>query len=252
MEVKSLLMVMATLTIAGCSQNEMTEMNPDTNRTIGLDVYTEVQTRGTETTTSTLKANAGFGIFAYQTSSAGWNSEKGNTTPNFMYNEHATWTSDSWGYTNLRFWPIDDKKITFFAYAPYESKPEVGTDQKITLSGQNAKGAPTITFEVKTSNNWKDMIDLVTDCHTAIQDQTNESNKGTVQFKFSHVLTQIANIKVKPDVNLGTDTKIFVTGLKLDPGSTTLYNKAVYKFDNDTWEAISPDASYFFNRTRPE
>ena len=52
MEVKSLLMVMATLTIAGCSQNEMTEMNPDTNRTIGLDVYTEVQTRGTETTTS--------------------------------------------------------------------------------------------------------------------------------------------------------------------------------------------------------
>ena len=39
MEVKSLLMVMATLTIAGCSQNEMTEMNPDTNRTIGLDVY---------------------------------------------------------------------------------------------------------------------------------------------------------------------------------------------------------------------
>ena len=30
MEVKSLLMVMATLTIAGCSQNEMTEMNPDT------------------------------------------------------------------------------------------------------------------------------------------------------------------------------------------------------------------------------
>ena len=50
MEVKSLLMVMATLTIAGCSQNEMTEMNPDTNRTIGLDVYTEVQTRGTETT----------------------------------------------------------------------------------------------------------------------------------------------------------------------------------------------------------
>ena len=76
MEVKSLLMVMATLTIAGCSQNEMTEMNPDTNRTIGLDVYTEVQTRGTETTTSTLKANAGFGIFAYQTSSAGWNSRK--------------------------------------------------------------------------------------------------------------------------------------------------------------------------------
>lgn len=39
MEVKSLLMVMATLTIAGCSQNEMTEMNPDTNRTISGWTY---------------------------------------------------------------------------------------------------------------------------------------------------------------------------------------------------------------------
>ena len=65
MEVKSLLMAMAALTIAGCSQNEVTEMNPDTNRTIGLDVYTGVQTRGTDTTTSTLKVtDAGFGIFA--------------------------------------------------------------------------------------------------------------------------------------------------------------------------------------------
>lgn len=63
MEVKSLLMVMATLTIAGCSQNEMTEMNPDTNRTIGLDVYTEVQTRGTETTTSNIESKCRFRYF---------------------------------------------------------------------------------------------------------------------------------------------------------------------------------------------
>ena len=63
MEVKSLLMVMATLTIAGCSQNEMTEMNPDTNRTIGLDVYTEVQTRGTETTTFHIESKCRFRYF---------------------------------------------------------------------------------------------------------------------------------------------------------------------------------------------
>ena len=52
MGTKSLLMAMAALTIAGCSQNEVTEINPDADRTIGLDVYTGVQTRGTETTTS--------------------------------------------------------------------------------------------------------------------------------------------------------------------------------------------------------
>ena len=248
MGTKSLLMAMAALTIAGCSQNEVTEINPDADRTIGLDVYTEVQTRGTETTTSTLKeADAGFGIFAYKTSKEGWDSEKASTTPDFMYNEHATWTSGSWGYASLRFWPTNDDKITFFAYAPYESNPGEGTDQKIILSAQSDKEAPKITFEVKTSNNWKDMVDLVTDCRTTIKDLTSESNvgnKGTVQFKFSHVLTQIANVKVKPDVNLGAETRIFVTGLKLSPGSGILYNKAV-DFGTDAWNAISPSASYF-------
>lgn len=249
MGTKSLLMAMAALTIAGCSQNEVTGINPDADRTIGLDVYTGVQTRGTETTTSTLKeADAGFGIFAYKTSKEGWDSEKTSTTPDFMYNEHATWTSGSWGYASLRFWPTNDDKITFFAYAPYESNPGEGTDQKIILSAQSDKEAPKITFEVKTSNNWKDMVDLVTDCRTAIKDLTSESNvgnKGTVQFKFSHVLTQIANVKVKPDVNLGAETRIFVTGLKLSPGSGILYNKAVYDFGTDAWNAISPSASYF-------
>ena len=249
MGTKSLLMAMAALTIAGCSQNEVTEINPDADRTIGLDVYTGVQTRGTETTTSTLKeADAGFGIFAYKTSKEGWDSEKASTTPDFMYNEHATWTSGSWGYASLRFWPTNDDKITFFAYAPYESNPGEGTDQKIILSAQSDKEAPKITFEVKTSNNWKDMVDLVTDCRTTIKDLTSESNvgnKGTVQFKFSHVLTQIANVKVKPDVNLGAETRIFVTGLKLSPGSGILYNKAVYDFGTDAWNAISPSASYF-------
>lgn len=41
MGTKSLLMAMAALTIAGCSQNEVTEINPDADRTIGLDVYRE-------------------------------------------------------------------------------------------------------------------------------------------------------------------------------------------------------------------
>ena len=147
MGTKSLLMAMAALTIAGCSQNEVTEINPDADRTIGLDVYTGVQTRGTETTTSTLKeADAGFGIFAYKTSKEGWDSEKASTTPDFMYNEHATWTSGSWGYASLRFWPTNDDKITFFAYAPYESNPGEGTDQKIILSAQSDKEAPKIVI----------------------------------------------------------------------------------------------------------
>ena len=38
MGTKSLLMAMAALTIAGSTQNEVTEINPPAYRTIGLDV----------------------------------------------------------------------------------------------------------------------------------------------------------------------------------------------------------------------
>ena len=44
---------------------------------------------------------------------------------------------------------------------------------------------------------------------------------------------------------LFAETRIFVTGLKLSPGSGILYNKAVYDFGTDAWNAISPSASYF-------
>lgn len=248
MRTRNLMMAMAALAIAGCSQNEVTDVNPDIHPAIGFDVYTGVQTKGAETTTATLKtAGAGFGILGYQTRNV-WNSDKSSATPSFMYNEHATWTDGSpgsWGYANApKFWPTNSDKITFFAYAPYEASPADGVNKKITLSGQSNTGAPKITFEVNTDNDWKNMVDLVTDGRTDIQDQTATSNSGTVTFKFKHVLTKIKNIMVKPDVNLGSNTKIYVTGLKLNTGTNVLYNKAVYQFDNDEWVATTP-ASYF-------
>ncbi len=260
MKTKSLFMAVAALTIAGCSQNEVMEMNPDTHRAIGLDVYTGVHTKGAETTTSTIKGeNAGFGIFAYLTTGT-WNDKKTEVKPEFMYNEHATWVTDSWIYaTSPRFWPLNDDQITFFAYAPYEDQTDESKKNGITLSAQTDEGAPKITFEVKTSNDWKDMVDLVVDTRNDIKNQTSESNKskaGTVSFKFSHVLTKIANVKVKPSTDLGENTKIFVRELKLVPGEI-LCNKAVYDLGTDKWGDTEPvshfnkdiDLSSFLNRT---
>lgn len=253
MKTTNLFMAMAALSLAACSENEVIDVNPDAHPAISLDVYTGVQTKGTETTTTTLKENnAGFGILAYKTANA-WSSSKTNAKPEFMYNEHATWTNGSpgsWSYPSAPlFWPSNTDKITFFAYAPYESAPSVGTNKKITLSAKTKEGAPEITFEVKTSNDWKDMVDLVVDGRTDIQDQTSATTStgsaGTVKFKFSHILTKIADIKVKPDQTLGSNTKLYVTGLKLVPGSNTLQSKAIYKFENDEWAATSPGATYF-------
>ena len=167
------------------------EINPDADRTIGLDVYTGVQTRGTETTTSTLKeADAGFGIFAYKTSKEGWDSEKASTTPDFMYNEHATWTSGSWGYASLRFWPTNDDKITFFAYAPYESDWQNGSKSGVITSAATAPGIPYIKFKLKTTDKLDKMVDLV------VADQRDKTytaeNGGKISFTFEHTLSRIS------------------------------------------------------------
>lgn len=244
------MMVMAALAMAGCSQNEVTEVNPDAHPVIGFDVYTGVQTRGAETNLDALKKeNAGFGFLAYKTADT-WTNDDATAVPDFLYNEHGTWTTGtpgSWGYINTRFWPTNEDKISFFAYAPYEANPANGSSKGITLSAQTEEGAPTLDFALKTDD-WKDMVDLVTDNRSDIQNQTAGSNAGspgTVSFKFSHVLTKVADIKVKPDQYLGNDIKIYVTNLKLVPGSSILQSKAKYQFSDGNWVDATDGASYF-------
>lgn len=253
---KKLFFAALALSLAGCSQNEVVEKNPDANPVIRFGVYTGVQTKGTETTSTTLKAtqDAGFGFLAYKTS-GDWSTDGSTATPSFLYNEHGTWNttggsgSGGWEYSNTRFWPTNTDKISFFAYAPYEAAPDAGTNKGVKLSGNTAQGAPTLEFTVKNTAgtiDWGGMVDLVTDCRSEVKDMTSESGspKGTVKFKFSHVLTKVADVKVKAEINLGDNTRIFVTGLKLDPGTSKLFDKATYKFDDNSWAALSTP-SYF-------
>ena len=57
MRTKNLMMAMAALAMAGCSQNEVADVNPDAHPMIGFDVYTGVQTKGAETDIDALKAS---------------------------------------------------------------------------------------------------------------------------------------------------------------------------------------------------
>ena len=43
MRTKNLMLAMSALAIAGCSQNEITEISPDANPAVGFEVYTGVQ-----------------------------------------------------------------------------------------------------------------------------------------------------------------------------------------------------------------
>ena len=55
------------LALAACSENEITEQNPEVNKPIGFDTYASVQTRGKEMIMEAIKQLWYFGVMAYQT-----------------------------------------------------------------------------------------------------------------------------------------------------------------------------------------
>ena len=132
MKARNFLMVVSALSIAGCSQNEVTEMRQDTNPVLGFNVYTGVPTRGTDVSTTTMQGTCdathfgGFGIMGYYTGSKAWDTAKGDVAPTFMYNQKVTWDATlnsgtgEWTYSPKKYWPNNtNDKVSFFAYAPY-------------------------------------------------------------------------------------------------------------------------------------
>lgn len=250
MRTKNLMMAMAALAMAGCSQNEVTDVNPDIHPAIGFDVYTGVQTKGAETTTTTLQDNTkgNFGILAFYTGASNWEAAKASTQPNFMYNEkvHYDASGTSWAYDNIKYWPSNpNHMISFFAYAPYEAAPTAGTNKGIVLSGKTDKGIPFIDFTLKDETKLTGMVDLVVaDQH----DQKYTDNSGTVNFKFKHILSKVL-FKVKLKNALSGNTRIFVKKLEIlgstNNGPSKFYTKAKYKNQHWNYEgAIIPDADF--------
>ena len=250
MRTKNWMMAMAALAMAGCSQNEVTDVNPDMHPALGFDVYTGVPTRGAETTTTTLKDNTtgNFGILAFYTGANSWEAAKTTTQPNFMYNEkvHYDTSGTSWAYDNIKYWPSNpDHMISFFAYGPYETAPAAGTNKGIVLSGKTDKGIPFIDFTLKDATKLTEMVDLVVaDQH----DQKYSTNSGTVNFKFGHILSKVL-FKVKLKNALSGSTRVFVKKLEIlgstNNGTSKFYTKAKYK--NQHWNydgATIPTADF--------
>lgn len=235
MKTERLLLALAALAMAGCAQNEIIETAPKADRSIRFDVYTGVQTKGTETTTASIKT-LNFGILGYKTSNAGWATDGASATP-AMYNEKVTHDGTKWTYTNTKYWPTGGDKLSFFAYAPYD---DALTDKGIELSASTQAGAPEITFTQKDAA--ADLVDLVvadTKDRTYDADAVNP-NDNKVGFTFNHVLTKI-DVKAKLIADYGADTKIVLKGLKLK-SNAKLYKKATYKMSDGNWDYTAAKA----------
>lgn len=235
MKTKSLFsLTIALLALAGCSENEITEQNPDANKAIGFNTYTAAQARGAENGLPDVKTS-GFGVMAYQTNGtynpAGAKSE-------FMNNQKVTWngSGNAWEYTPSKFWPSGaNDKVSFFAYAPYAGS------NGITLTSADASNNPQVNFSLQ--SNQKDMIDLVVsdpmDGSNGTMDMTSAS--GTVDFKFLHPLTRVAmEAKTGTDISANTDTKVFITAVSL-VHTSKLNSKGTLDMKALTWASNTSD-----------
>lgn len=260
MKTKNLCFAVAAFALAGCSQNEITEQNPDANAPIGFGVYAGVQTKGLVTdntdtdggSTNGLKvAGKGFGIQAYLTAGNYTTAGDGIVKTKFMSNQQVTWdgTGSAWTYTPAKFWPsAATDKISFFAYAPYSP---TAAANGITLTDAEATADPKLTFELAATQ--KGMVDLVVsnpdESGNSTIDKTKPADNSKVTFKFKHVLSRVA-MKARTSVDLsatGTTTKVFITGVSIEH-SSKLYKKADLNMKSHAWTALSApeylDASY--------
>ena len=191
---------LAALLLAGCSHNEVMEVSPDAHPQVGFSVYTGVPTRGVEVSTESMKDDptaadkyGGFGIMGYFTGQQTFEQAKSAATPSFMHNQMVKWdgTNNVWTYSPVKYWPNQPgDKISFFAYAPYESDWENGTKAGIVVSEATKTGIPYIDFTLKDKDNLKKMVDLVV---ADKRDMTyTAENGGKVSFNFEHTLSRVS------------------------------------------------------------
>lgn len=249
MKTYHLLATAAVMLLAGCSQNEITEISPDANPAVGFDIYTGAQTKGTVTDNGTgttgIKNATGFGILAYYTDKNNWNAA-GSFTPNFMWNQQVTYQSGAWKYTPVKYWPnTEGDKISFFAYAPYSATPSGGTPTNgIVLPVNNATVKPTITFTLNTTASG--MVDLVAGSKKDIQKQTT-----AVDLTLAHLLSKVEfQAKLDASITANNQTHVFITGMRIlgtlsngsdknasgANASSKFYNKATYDWSAATWD----------------
>jgi len=166
----------AALALTACSSdNEATQSAPQLQsgpQAVAFDTYTTETTRAggadIQTNSTLQESGKGFGVFAQHSDNAGYLAATG---PNFMYNEHITYSASAWTYSPLKYWPNETAKdsqdtggtgdgpaestgtdkLSFFAYAPYVNPSTTAAEAaKGRLAGVTYSADPTIS-DAKTS-----------------------------------------------------------------------------------------------------
>ena len=184
-----------------------------------------IATRGAIVTTEGFAtAYSSFGVLAYAYHGE-WD---GTQTPNYIYNEKATASGGTYGFSPSRFWPDKEYNMAFFAYAPYG-------EENITLSGQSHEGAPTLTYTVP--EEITEQKDLLAYWETGVP---GAKSATAYELEFNHLCTA-----VKFKVGKYLESAIRTISIK------NVYGSGTYSADTGEWEQTGEaDQTYTFNANR--
>ncbi len=259
---KLFLFVGVVAAMISCAKNEISDLNETNPDIISIGTYVGQTTKGTIFDQDAVQ-ESGFGLMAYYTGQTAWaDSEVDGAgspfTPDFMYNQKVEYSGTAWSYSPLKYWPNEENdKVTFFAYAPYET---VANKVTASYTATDATGRPEIHFTLQ--DKAIDMIDFV-----AGQNMDMVRQQDKVTFNLKHQLTRatFSAITNVDNVNWGAsatgdgDSYIVVKSMEVVNGTNNqLFTKGIYTFaiettDNDktnhdqdgTWEVSEP-AAYSF------
>lgn len=229
--------------LLSCSKDRTDLIAGSTPRAVGFGMYSGgVCTKGTAVepsdiigTASPSAAGAGMGVFAFmQEGSEGqpvkWNSHK-HASPGFMNNQQVAPTtpgsSSDWSYSPVKYWPTDENdRVSFFAYAPYESS-KTWADLGIAT---NTAGT-VMTASVPVHDTKADMKDVL--WANPVLDAS--SSYGTVTFSFRHLLSRVS-------IAIAADNGTTPAGAKAwtDANTTITVDRIVFTSLADSYELSCP------------
>lgn len=224
------------LALTGCSSEDLDTgvAKSDVPVNFGTYVGRTAQSRGSDQTLDVVK-DKGIKVFAFYTgekdfkdagiftTDGGSTTYKESQTPNFMNKQMVSWTSNSWTYTPVKYWPTDGK-ISFFA---------ITSDLK--KDSEELSFGDALKYEYTCSSDPAQSYDLV--YAQGVLNQTKSSNDGTVKFTFKHAMAKIKlqaaytiDATTQSDGGTAVDgsTTVNITEVKLGDTSTGFNNKAVW------------------------
>ena len=169
-----------TLGVVSCAK-ETARQQPETGKSVSFRI--DGETRAAVTELGDLRK---IGVFGYS-HTGNYATVAATATPDYFFNQavidrpaNGTWTYDG----VVKYWPMDGRNVTFFAYAPYL---ELENTFALYPAAKADAGVPTIDYTVPASI--YNQIDLIWGQKTDMTYAT--SNAGKVEFRMDHALTRI-------------------------------------------------------------